>query len=251
MNEARHFARIRMRLVLEMAFLRAAVRRGTVQLFRFSAFCLGGARQAFCQREIMKRNFNAATVLSALLLLVALAVSWVVFAYLPVSPERLTLTGGCLIVGVISSFVMYAVVTRLPDSAWSRFTIALLLVLFASVPLVSAVAQRITYSRFGFTVYGMTPIPVLDITVNQHGVLWFRPKTHQITRAELDALVTPDVHVVIVGIGWDSVAQLTDEAKQLGDFIDLRVLPTPEAFVLFNKLKAERRNVVLLAHSTC
>ncbi|TWU43616.1 hypothetical protein Poly51_62710 [Rubripirellula tenax] len=199
----------------------------------------------------MKRNRKTATVLSAMLLFVGFAASWVVFTFLPISPERLTLTAGCVVLGIILSVVLYAVITTLPDKRWPRITIVSLFVLFISIPLVSAAAQRITYSRFGFTVYGATPIPVLDITVNQHGVLWFRPKTHQITRAELDALITPGVDVVVVGIGWDSIAQLTDDAKLLGDSIDLRVLPTPEAFALYNDLKAEGRNVVLLAHSTC
>jgi hypothetical protein len=91
----------------------------------------------------------------------------------------------------------------------------------------------------------------LDITVNQHGFLWFRAKTHQITREELDALVVPGVEIVVVGIGWDSVAQLTDDAKRISATVDLRVLPTPAAFALYNELRAQGRNVVLLAHSTC
>ncbi len=119
------------------------------------------------------------------------------------------------------------------------------------VPIFSVVAQRITYTRFGFTVYGGIPIPLMDITVDQNGFLWFRSKTHKITREELDALVAPGVEIVIVGIGWDSIAQLTDDAKLISTKIDLRVLPTPAAFALYNKLKAEGRKVVLLAHSTC
>jgi hypothetical protein len=62
-------------------------------------------------------------------------------------------------------------------------------------------------------------------------------KSHQITRAELDALITLHVDVIVVGIGWDSVAQRTDEAMQLTDRIDLRVLPTPDAFAMYNTLK--------------
>jgi len=95
------------------------------------------------------------------------------------------------------------------------------------------------------------PIPLLDISVNQHGFLWFRTKTHQITREELDPLVAPGVEIVVVGIGWDSIAQLTEDAKKISTTIDLQVLPTPEAFALYNELKAQGRNVVLLAQSTC
>ena len=199
----------------------------------------------------MKRNRKTATVLAAMTILIAAVMSWMVFAFLPVSPERVTLTAGCLVGGIISSLVLYVVVTRLPDKLGFRVVAVSLFVVLVSMPRTSALIPRITFARFGFTVFGATPIPVLDITVNQHGVLWFRPKTHRITRAELESLVTPEVDVIVVGIGWDSVAQLTDDAKLLSDSIDLRVLPTPEAFAVYNTLKAEGRTVVLLAHSTC
>jgi hypothetical protein len=199
----------------------------------------------------MKRNRKTAAVLSAIVLLLAFAASLIVFAFLPFASERLALTVGCLILGVISALLLHAVVTRLPDKLSTRVTGVLLFALFVSVPMASAAMPRITYSRFGFTVYGAMPIPVLDITVNQHGMLWFRPKTHQVTRAELEALIAPGVEVVVVGIGWDSIAQLADAAKQLGDSVDLRVLPTPKAFAVYNALKAKGCNVVLLAHSTC
>ena len=79
----------------------------------------------------------------------------------------------------------------------------------------------------------------------------FGQNSHLITRQELDAIVGPDVEIVVVGIGWDSIAQLTDDAKRISSRVDLRVLPTPAAFALFNRLKAEGRIVVLIAHSTC
>lgn len=199
----------------------------------------------------MKRNRKTAIALATMLSLIATVVSWIVFTFLPISPERSSLTMGCLIVGLICSSVLYFLVTKLPDKSWVRVTAFALFALFVFAPLASALVPRITYSRFGFTVYGAIPIPILDITVNRHGALWFRTKTHQITRAELEALITPGVDVVVVGIGWDRIARLTDEAQLLGDSVELRVLATPEAFILYNRLKAEGRGVVLLAHSTC
>jgi hypothetical protein len=198
-----------------------------------------------------KNNRKTAFVLAAILATMATVVSWIAFAFLPLSPERLTFASSCFVVGVVCSLALYFVVTKLPDKLWVRLTASLLFVLCASIPILSAVVPRITYSRFGFTMYGVTPVPFLDITINRYGFLWFRPKTHQITREELEALISPGVGIVVVGIGWDSVAQLTDEAKLLGNSVDLRVLPTPEAYALYNKLKSEGRKVVLLAHSTC
>jgi hypothetical protein len=199
----------------------------------------------------MKRNRKTANVLSAILAFATCAASWIVYTFLPISAERLTLTIGCLAIGIIATAMLYVIVRLLPDKRLVRIAIISIFGLLASVPLLSTVVQRITYSRFGFTIYGAIPVPVLDITVNRHGILWFRPKTHQITRQELDELVSPDVEIVVVGIGWDSIAQLTDDAKLISTTIDLRVLPTPAAFALYNRLKAEGRKVVLLAHSTC
>jgi hypothetical protein len=199
----------------------------------------------------MKPNRRTAAVISAMLAAMAILASWIVFTFLPISPQRLALTAACIVVGVAGSLACYVAVTKLPDKHWVRITTSSLLVLFLSIPFISALVPRITYSRFGFTVYGATPVPFLDITINQQGLLWFRPKTHQITREELEAIISPGVDTVIVGIGWDSIAQLTDEAQLLGDSIDMRVMPTPEAYALYNKLKSEGRSVVLLAHSTC
>jgi len=199
----------------------------------------------------MKRNLKTANVLSAVLVVAACLAAWIVFTFLPGSRERLPLTAICLGIGNIIAGLVFAIITRLPDKSWVRITIFSLFGLLCTVPIFSVVAQRITYSRFGFTVYGAMPIPLLDITVNQHGFLWFRMKTHQITREELDAILAPGVEIVVVGIGWDSIAQLTEDAKKISTTIDLRVLPTPAAFALYNELKARGRNVVLLAHSTC
>lgn len=199
----------------------------------------------------MKRNRQTGAILSLIALLATLVASAIMFMYLPPSRERVALTLGCLVGGLVTCLFLYAVVTALPDGRSWRVAVIALFGLVALVPLGSTFTQRITYSQFGFTVYGATPIPALDITVDRHGMLWFRAKSHRITRAELESLITEDVEVVIVGIGWDSVAQLTDEAVQLGTRIDLRVLPTPEAFAMYNALSAEGRKVVLLAHTTC
>lgn len=199
----------------------------------------------------MKHNRKTGAVLSTIVLLASLAACSIVFTYLPGSTARIGLTVACLIGGGVTCLVLYAVVTTLPDRRSWRVLAISLFILLAFVPLGSVISQRVTYSQFGLTVYGATPIPILDITVNRNGFLWFRPKSHRITRAELDSLIAPEVEVVVVGIGWDSVAELTDEAMQLGERIDLRVLPTPDAFAMYNALRAEGRTVVLLAHSTC
>ena len=201
----------------------------------------------------MKHNQNRkiAAFLVAITVLATIFLACITLVYLPVSRERIPMTMCCAITGSVVALLIYALLMRFPNQRVLRFSLCAIVALPCLLPVASIAVQRISYARFGFTVYGVTPIPIFDMTVNSAGVLWFRPKTHQITRNELESLITPEVEIVVVGIGWNSVAKLTENAKKIGDSVDLRVLPTPEAFALFNALKAEGRTVVLLAHSTC
>ena len=119
------------------------------------------------------------------------------------------------------------------------------------MPVISTWIGRISYSRFGLTVYGLVPIPTLDITVDQRGALWFRPKTHLILREEIASVLEPDTEVVVIGIGWEQIARIEADALPVGSKAELKVLSTQEAFRLFNLLKSQGRRVVLIAHSTC
>ncbi|MEQ1826227.1 MAG: MTH938/NDUFAF3 family protein [Pirellula sp.] len=199
----------------------------------------------------MQNNQKTAFSLGGMGILLSLVLAWITWEYLPISSQRWSLTIACAACGFGFSLACYWITTRLPDRSVWRYLCVLLFLIAVSAPLLSSLFPHISYARFGLTVYGVTPVPYLDITINRNGVLWFRPKTHWITSEELNALMTEDVEVVVVGIGWDSIAQLSDDAKALASTVDLRVLSTPLAFALYNQLRREGRIVVLLAHSTC
>ena len=55
----------------------------------------------------MKRNHRTAEVLSIILVLATCIATWIVYTYLPISPERLTLTMGCVTVGIITAALLY------------------------------------------------------------------------------------------------------------------------------------------------
>ena len=112
-------------------------------------------------------------------------------------------------------------------------------------PLLSMVwPGRITYARFGLTVYGIIPVPLLDITVGPHGGLWFRDKSHFISTTEVQSLLSPDVEVVVIGIGWNSVVNVAPAIRNLEE-AEIHILPTPAAFEFFNQCVSEGRKVVL------
>jgi len=109
---------------------------------------------------------------------------------------------------------------------------------------------QITHSRFGLTVYGCIPIPILDITVGPSGCLWLRDKSHFIALEEVQALLSPEVEIVVIGIGWNDAVKV-DEAIGKLENIQIEILTTPDAFEAYNQYKSEGKKVVLIVHSTC
>ncbi len=93
-------------------------------------------------------------------------------------------------------------------------------------------------------------MPVLDITVGPHGGLWFRDKSHYISLDEVQPLLSPEVEILIVGIGWQRAVSV-DPAVQDIPGIQVYLLPTGAAFDLYNRYRSAGRAVVLVAHSTC
>jgi hypothetical protein len=109
---------------------------------------------------------------------------------------------------------------------------------------------KVMYSRFGLTLYGIIPVPVLDITVSQQGWLWFRDKSHYVSIEEVNSLLTPDAQVLVVGIGWEGAVRV-DPAVEAIEGVEVHILQTPDAYDFFNECVSRGIPVVLIAHSTC
>ena len=109
---------------------------------------------------------------------------------------------------------------------------------------------RITYARFGLTVYNLLPVPFLDVTVSAQGRLWFRDKTHWVSIDEVQGLLSPGVEVLVIGTGWEGAVRV-DPAVAAPEGVEVRALPAPEALALYNQYRAHGRRVALIAHSTC
>ena len=110
--------------------------------------------------------------------------------------------------------------------------------------------HRITFARFGCTLYGLIPIPTLDITVGPNGGLGFRKKTHLLTMDEVKPVLKPGVELLIIGIGWEEQMKVEPAVRELPG-IDIQILPTPDAFALYNRSIRDGKKVALIAHSTC
>ena len=198
----------------------------------------------------MKRNQKTAFVFSAVLLLIAVAYAVLYFLFIPDDPKMFINIIFILIIGLLVTVVANWLVRKMPDSIVTKLLVFGVIALLVASPFISASMKQITWSRFGFTVYGVVPIPLLDITVDQEGSLWFRTKKDTITVADVRALVNSETTVIVVAQGWDSVAQVDGSIYMEYLNVKIHELSTPEAFEKYNELTRQGVKVVLIGHTS-
>ena len=198
----------------------------------------------------MKRNQKTAFVFSAVLLLIAVAYAVLYFLFIPDDPKMFINIIFILIIGLLVTVVANWLVRKMPDSIVTKLLVFGVIALLVASPFISASMKQITWSRFGFTVYGVVPIPLLDITVDQEGSLWFRTKKDTITVADVRALVNSETTVIVVAQGWDSVAQVDGSIYMKYMSVKIHELSTPEAFEKYNELTRQGVKVVLVGHTS-
>ncbi len=200
----------------------------------------------------MKLNRIVGILVSLVILSVSALVVSVPWLYLTeYGDSRYFFSIFAAIVGAGIAVVTYRLGSKYCKTGKSSILVVVLSVVFVLAPLISMFTPgQITYSRFGLTVYGIIPVPVLDITIGSRGGLWFRDKSHQISLREIQPLLSPDVDILVIGTGWSNVVNVDPNIRNI-EGLEVHILPTPAAFDLFNKFKAEGRVVVLIAHSTC
>jgi hypothetical protein len=185
-------------------------------------------------------------------LALSLLVAGILVAYLTeYGARRLLLASAVLALGLGVGIAAYLLVSRYCQRQRCAVFIIALLVALLLVPLASmAYPGTVLHAQFGLTVYGLVPVPALDITVGPHGGLWFRDKSHFVSLDEVQPLLSPDVDVLVIGIGWHSAVHV-DPAIEALKGVEVHILPTPQAYDLFNRYVSAGRRVALIAHSTC
>lgn len=200
----------------------------------------------------MNWNRVVGTLVGFVSLALSLMVAGIVYSYLTeYGARRILLAAVIVAIGLGVGVVAYLLVSKHCRRKRCAVIVIALLVALLLAPLASmAYPGTVLYSRFGLTVYGLVPVPALDITVRSHGALWFRDKSHFISIDEVQPLLSPNVEALVIGIGWHSAVRVDPAIEEL-EGIEIHILPTPQAFELFNRYVSAGRRVTLIAHSTC
>lgn len=197
----------------------------------------------------MVRNRKTAFIFAASVLRLAVAYAVLYYLFIPEDPKKFIVAVFIILVGMLAAFLANWIVRKLPDSIVTRFCALGLIAIVVALPFVSASMKQVTYSRFGFTVYGVLPLPLFDFTVNGEGELNLRAKTDAITIEQISALVDSDTTVIVIAQGWDSDAKVDEMIHAEFLNLDIHELSTPEAFEKYNELIRQDVKVVLVAHT--
>ena len=199
----------------------------------------------------MKLNSAVRTLTSVTVLSVSMMLAGLLWMNLTkYGQKRQALVAFVAVSGICLAVIVYLLVSKYCKSRKCAIIImSVLLVLLLVPPLSMLYPGKITYSRLGLTVYGIIPVPILDVTIGPHGGLWFRNKSHCMPVQEVQAFLSPDVEVIVIGTGWKSEA-VPDAAIRNIPGREVHILPTPDAFKMFNKCVSEGKRVILIAHST-
>jgi hypothetical protein len=105
-------------------------------------------------------------------------------------------------------------------------------------------------SCYAFTTYSAWPRIVTDIQIRSDGQTRRVEKTHDLTFADVEWLLTPKPDVLIIALGWDGVTAPDDRIRGYKD-CEVHLLKNKEAIELYNRLKRDGRSVAIHYHSTC
>lgn len=169
---------------------------------------------------------------------------------------------GYALMFTFGSFIVVFVLLHLSKIKAVRIGIYTALIVVVAAQTISFLHYRkrnIVYNAYGLTVYKGIPIPFFDVMIFPNG--WFRlvDKKHYFTPGDKTTIFEQRADIVIIatgaygygGLGFDKrVSQFGYNicTKRCTQAIPLK---TPDACKVFNRLKKEGKNVLIIIHNTC
>jgi hypothetical protein len=185
-------------------------------------------------------------VVAAATLALGVGVGILALRYLGEYPLTVPLVGLSML--TLSVAVLALRLPRSPGGARAAAWLTALLLLMVLPPLSTLWPGGITHARFGLTVVGAMPLPLVDPVIHADGQLGFRDKTHSLLAAELEPLRASGAERIVIGTGWSEQVRVSEVVRQASD---VEVLDTPGAILRHRELREQGVRVVLLLHSTC
>ena len=160
-------------------------------------------------------------------------------------------------------FVCVFLVLHLSQYRPIRWALTVLLVATIGVQAWAFVHYRndnIVHAQRYLTIYKGIPIVFYDVLIFPDGTFRLVDKKHYFNRRDQRFLLKRKPDILLIASGWDGVGGRGFETNAPVQFIynqftehmtQVLILPTPQAYETFNRLKREGKNVLLVLHSSC
>ena len=196
---------------------------------------------------------------STMILLIALGFLFIGLASLLTELEHCTL----IILLTVGGFVVFFVLFHLSQRKWVKYSlVAVLLVGLGaqSYFFVKHRAEYIVYQGPGLTVYKGIPIFFFDVMIFPDGTFRPVPKKHWFSLRDRKFFLKQETDIILIGSGTHGRGGRGFPEEAVSQFIfnpftndgtQVIILPNSEACPLFNRLKREKKDVLLVLHNTC
>ena len=163
----------------------------------------------------------------------------------------------------VSCFAIIFLLIHVSQLRWGRNGIVAILALALIAQSASFAIYRsdgIVHNQYGLTVYKGVPIVFFDVMIFPDGSFRLVDKKHQFNSRDQDFLNEQKADIFVIGSGMYGKGGLGFPQKVPVQFVynphtkrgtQVIILNNAEACKLFNRLKAEHKNVLFILHNTC
>ncbi len=168
-----------------------------------------------------------------------------------------------VVVFSVSSFVVVFLLIHVSQLSWVRNGLVAIVALALIAQSASYIIYRsdgIVHNQYGLTVYEGIPIIFFDVMIFPDGSFRLVDKKHHFNLRDQDFLNKQQVDIIVIGSGTYGKGGLGFPQKVPVQFVynpytkqgtQVIILNNAEACKLFNRLKAEHKNVLFILHNTC
>jgi len=163
----------------------------------------------------------------------------------------------------LGSFVLFFFLFHISQYKWGKYSLLLLLVvglLTQSYFFLKHRKDYVVHNQYGLTIYKGIPILFFDVMIFPDGAFRLVDKKHDFNYRDRTFFLMKKTDIIVIGSGTYGKGGNGFPTREPTQFVynlflergtQIIILKTPEACQVFNRLKRENKNVILILHSTC
>jgi VanZ family protein len=168
-----------------------------------------------------------------------------------------------VILFTLSGFALFFLLFHISQFKWGKYSLLSILVVGLCVQSYFFLRHRgdnIVHNQYGLTIYKGIPIFFFDVMIFPNGAFRLVDKKHDFNYRDRTFFLKQKADILVIGSGAQGKGGNGFPTKAPSQFFynvflergtQIIILKTPEACQIFNRLKRENKNVILILHNTC